>query len=132
MNEAHVTVIGWAVADPAYATTAGGVPFLSLRIGCTPRRYDRETGAWVDQETQFMTAICRRALADNVQASEIGRGTPVVVTGRLRVRQYERDGQWRTTVDIEAATLGHDLSRGTAEFTPMRRATLTDREPRAA
>ncbi|GGV30570.1 hypothetical protein GCM10010182_62380 [Actinomadura cremea] len=132
MNEAHVTVIGWAVAEPTYVVTANGAPFLSLRIGCTPRRYDRQTGEWIDQETQFMNAICRRTLADNVHASQIGRGTPVVVSGRLRVRQYERDGQWRTAVDIEAATLGHDLNRGTAEFTPTRRATLTEQEPRAA
>ena len=132
MNEAHVTVIGWAAADPTYVVTSGGVPFLSLRIGCTPRRYDRRTGEWADHETQFMNAVCRRALADNVQASGIRRGTPVIVTGRLRVRRYERDGQLRTAVDIEASTLGHDLTRGTAEFTPTRKAALTGQEPRAA
>lgn len=132
MNEAHVTVIGWIAAEPYYAITANGTPFLSLRVGCTPRRYDRQSGQWQDVDTMFLTVNCWRGLADNVNASEFQRGHPVLVTGRLRVRQYERDGQWRFSAEIEATTVGHDLSRGTADFRPVQRGAPTDEDRREA
>lgn len=121
MNEAHITVIGWLAADPYYTVTANGTPFLSLRVGCTPRRFDRQTGQWQDIDTMFLTVNCWRGLADNVNASDFKRGFPVLVTGRLRIRQYEKDGQWRFSAEIEATTLGHDLGRGTADFRPVLR-----------
>jgi single-strand DNA-binding protein len=133
VNEAHVTVIGWTAAEPYYTVTGNGTPFLSLRVGCTPRRYDRETGSWQDLDTMFLTVNCWRGLADNVNASDFRRGTPVLVTGRLRVRQYERDGQWRFSAEIEANTVGHDLGRGTADFRPVQRGgALTDEDRQAA
>jgi len=133
VNEAHITVIGWVAADPYYTVTANGTPFLSLRVACTPRRYDRETGQWQDLDTMFLTVNCWRALADNVHGSDLQRGQPVVVTGRLRIRQYEKDGQWRFSAEIEASTLGHDLNRGTAEFRPVHRGgALTEEDRREA
>jgi single-strand DNA-binding protein len=39
-----------------------------------------------------------------------------VVHGRLRERGYEVEGQRRTSLDIEATTVGHDLTRGVASF----------------
>ncbi|WP_242905373.1 single-stranded DNA-binding protein [Actinomadura terrae] len=121
MNEAHITIIGWIAAEPHYTVTTNGTSFLSIRVGCTPRRYDRDTGQWQDVDTLFVTVNCWRGLADNVNASEFQRGHPVLVTGRLRIRQYERDGQWRFSAEIEATTVGHDLSRGTADFRPVQR-----------
>ncbi|WP_433335239.1 single-stranded DNA-binding protein [Spirillospora sp. CA-294931] len=133
MNEAQITVSGWVAADPDYIVTANGTPFLSLRLGCTPRRYDRQTGMWQDIQTMFMTVNCWRGLADNLNASDIKRGHPLVVTGRLRIRQYERDGQWLFSAEIEAATVGHDLNRGTADFRPVQRGgALSDEDRREA
>ncbi|WP_067461099.1 single-stranded DNA-binding protein [Actinomadura macra] len=133
MNEAHITIIGWIAAEPYYSVTANGTPFLSLRVGCTPRRYDRQTGQWQDVDTMFLTVNCWRGLADNINASEFQRGHPVLVTGRLRIRQYERDGQWRFSAEIEATTVGHDLSRGTADFRPVHRGgALTDEDRQEA
>ncbi|XVQ09261.1 single-stranded DNA-binding protein [Spirillospora sp. CA-255316] len=133
MNEAQITVVGWLAAEPYFTVTGNGTPFLSLRVGYTPRRYDRQTGQWQDMETMFLTVNCWRSLADNVNASDLRRGHPVVVTGRLRIRQYERDGQWRFSAEVEATTLGHDLSRGTAAFRPVQRGgALSDEDRREA
>ncbi|WP_018658507.1 single-stranded DNA-binding protein [Actinomadura flavalba] len=122
MNEAHITLAGWTATEPFYRLTGGGVPWLSFRVGCTPRRFDRSSGDWHDGDTMFLSVNCWRALAENVYASELRRGHPVLVTGRLRIRQYEKDGDWRLSVEIEASTLGHDLTRGTATFHPRARA----------
>ncbi|WP_019630255.1 single-stranded DNA-binding protein [Actinomadura atramentaria] len=133
LNEAQITVTGWVAAEPFYSVTANGTPFVSLRVGCTPRRFDRQTGQWQDSDTMFLTVQCWKALADNVHASEFRRGYPVVVTGRLRIRQYEKDGVGRFAAEIDALTVGPDLNRGTADFRPVTRsAGLSEDERREA
>jgi single-strand DNA-binding protein len=130
MNDAHVTLVGWLAQDPFYTITQNGTAFVSLRVGCTPRRFDRQTGQWQDMDSMFLTVNCWRGLADNVNSSELRRGDPVVVTGRLRIRQYVKDEQLRFSAEIEASTLGHDLTRGTAEFRRVQRGGGTSTEDR--
>lgn len=132
MNEAHVTVIGWLAQDPFFTMTANGTPFLAMRVGCTPRRFDRQTGQWQDQESMFLTVNCWRALAENVNASDMKRGEPVVVTGRLRIREYVKDGRLRFSAEIEATTVGHDLSRGSASFRRIQRGLMTEQDRQEA
>lgn len=116
MNEAVVTVIGFVAQDPIFEVLASGTSLMSLRIGSTPRRYDREIGQWRDEDPMFLTVSCWRTLADNLQACELQRGDPVIVTGKLRIREYVKDGQRRFSAQVEATTVGHDLSRGIARF----------------
>src|SRR5262249_60434355 len=80
------------------------------------------TGEWGDGPTSFVTVLCWRALADNV-AMCLRKGEPVLVRGRLRVREYEgKDGSRGTETEIDASSVGHDLSRGVAHFSRTRRA----------
>jgi single-strand DNA-binding protein len=130
VNEAMITVVGFVAAEPRYEVLASGTSLLSLRIGSTPRRYDRDLGQWRDEEPMFMTATCWRSLADNLQASELKRGDPIIVTGRLRIREYTKDGQRRLSAQIEATTAGHDLSRGIARYQRSQRASASLPEDR--
>jgi single-strand DNA-binding protein len=116
VNEAVVTVIGFVAQDPIFEVLASGTSLMSLRIGSTPRRYDRDIGQWRDEDPMFMTVSCWRTLADNLQGCELQRGDPVIVTGKLRIREFVKDGQRRFSAQIEATTVGHDLSRGVARF----------------
>ena len=81
MNEAQITVVGWLAQDPYFTTTSNGHPYLALRVGCTPRRFDRQSGQFEDLPTMFLTVHCWRGLAENVNASAMHRGVPLVVTG---------------------------------------------------
>lgn len=132
MNDALITLVGFVAAEPRYEVLASGTSLMSLRIGSTPRRYDRELGQWRDEEPMFLTATCWRSLADNLQASELQRGDPVIVTGRLRIREYTKDGQRRLSAQIEATTVGHDLSRGIARFQRAQRAASLPEDRRQA
>jgi single-strand DNA-binding protein len=40
-------------------------------------------------------------------------------------KSYEKDGQRRSSYEMEAHSIGHDLARGTSEFTRPQRATPT-------
>lgn len=120
MQEGTVTVVGTAVSETKHHTTAEGHHVARFRIAVQPRRFDRASGKWVDQPSSFMSVVSWRALADNVGAS-INKGDPVVVSGRLRVREWESNGRQGTDVEIDATAIGHDLTRGTATFERARR-----------
>ncbi|MEU5403312.1 single-stranded DNA-binding protein [Streptomyces sp. NPDC005963] len=114
MNDTLVTVVGNAATQVEYRETAGG-GMARFRIAVTPRRWDKQSAAWIDGRTGFYTVFAWRSLAINL-AGSVSVGEPLVVHGRLRVREEEREGQRRTSVDIEAMAVGHDLTRGTAAF----------------
>ncbi|MFF8489263.1 single-stranded DNA-binding protein [Streptomyces albidoflavus] len=119
MNETMVTVVGNVATAPVYRESAHG-PMARFRMAATPRRWDRERQTWTDGATSFFTIWTTRQLASNVTAS-VTVGEPVIVQGRLRVRETERGGQQWTTAEIDAASVGHDLTRGTAAFRRVRK-----------
>ncbi|MFC8234791.1 single-stranded DNA-binding protein [Streptomyces sp. NPDC057284] len=114
MNETVVTLVGNAATGVEFRETATG-GMARFRFAVTARRWDREKQFWTDGHTSFYTVWAWRTLATNL-AGSVAVGEPLVVHGRLKVREEERDGQRRTFVDIEALAVGHDLTRGTAAF----------------
>jgi single-stranded DNA-binding protein len=50
------------------------------------------------------------------------------VTGRLRIREYAKNGNLRYSVVIEATTVGHDMSRGISRFERVSRGGTTTAE----
>jgi single-strand DNA-binding protein len=124
MNESFVTVVGNVVSDPISRPTKVGRPFASLRIASTTRRWDPEKRAFVDGSTNFLNVVAFNALAANVMTS-VKKGHPVIVYGRLRVNQWETEkGEPRTSAEIDAFTIGHDLTRGQVAFTKLTRTQL--------
>ncbi|GAC1326157.1 MAG: single-stranded DNA-binding protein [Mycobacteriales bacterium] len=120
MQQPPFTLVGNVVSDPQLRVTKDGVPVANFRMASTPSRYDGVAGQWRDGETIFMGVTCWRSMAQNVQAS-MHKGDPVVVTGKLAQHSFEgKDGQLRTSYEIEAIAVGPDLSRGTAKFTRTR------------
>ncbi|KOG90494.1 single-stranded DNA-binding protein [Streptomyces varsoviensis] len=115
MNEALVTVVGNVATAPDFKQAASGAPVSRFRLASTVRRFDRGRGEWVDGSTSFYTVWAWRSLASNVVAS-ISVGEPLVVQGKLRIQQGERDGKRWLSADIEAVAIGHDLARGTSAF----------------
>ncbi len=127
MNEGRVTVSGNVVTELRHVETQDGVHITSFRLASTPRRRDRRTQQWVDGSTSYYTVTCWRYLAQNVAAS-VRRGDPVVVTGDLRVREWADDERSGTNVEIDAVSVGHDLSRGVSRFQRVSRARVVTSE----
>jgi single-strand DNA-binding protein len=119
-NEAIVSVAGYIATDPLPSTSKTGTPMLKMRLAWTPRRLDRETNQWVDQPTCFAWVKCWRRLAENVNFS-MNKGDPIVVSGTLTISEYvSKEGARRTSVEITATAIGHDLSRGITAFRRQR------------
>ena len=115
MNETLVTIVGNVASTVTYAQTSAGVPVANFRMAATERRYDRGKGDWVDGDTNWVTVVAWRWLATNV-VSSVNKGDPIVVSGRLRVREWGEEAGRRSAVEIDARTVGHDLARGTSAF----------------
>ncbi|PBC77391.1 single-strand DNA-binding protein [Streptomyces sp. TLI_235] len=115
MNETLVTIVGNVASTVTYAQTPAGVPVANFRMATTERRFDRGAGDWVDGETSWVTVVAWRWLATNL-VSSVNKGDPVVVSGRLRVREWGEEDRRRTAVEIDARSVGHDLARGTSAF----------------
>ena len=127
MNETLVTVAGNVAGEPRFRVTAGGVRVASFRLASTERRFNKELGAWRDGDTVYYTVTCWRTMAENVSES-VQKGHPLVVHGRLHVSSYEKEGQTRTSVEIEARALGHDMSWGTTTFIKASAGASADRQ----
>lgn len=120
MNDTSITIVGNVVDEPKLRTTGSGVPVSSFRIASTSRRFDREAGAWIDNERLFANVTCWRTMAQNV-AGSLHKGQPVVVTGRFYCREYTKDETSRMSYELDAIAVGHDLARGSSQFTKVSR-----------
>lgn len=117
-----ITLTGLVATVPRHLTTGEGLHITSFRLASSQRRYDRASNAWVDGDTNWYTVSTFRRLAAGAAAS-VSKGDRIIVTGRLRMRDWKSTDKAGTTVEVDAEALGHDLNWGTATFTRSMAAT---------
>jgi single-strand DNA-binding protein len=126
-----ITVTGLVATTPRHIVTGDGLRITTFRLASTQRKFDRNEQKWVDADTNWFTITSFRQLATNVVGS-VQKGQRIVVTGRLRVRDWATEDKKGTNVEIDAEALGHDLSWGTATFTRSVAANLAESEAESA
>lgn len=109
------TVSGLVATTPRHLVTQEGLPITSFRLASSKRRFDRTKKIWVEGETNWFTITSFRQLAINT-ASSISKGDRIIVSGRLKIRDWDNGERTGTSVEVDAESLGHDLVWGTAEF----------------
>jgi single-strand DNA-binding protein len=127
MFDTPVTVIGNVITAPEWRrTTVTGTFVVTFKMASTSRRFDKERGVWVDGASLRVRVSCWRRLGENVSVS-LQLGDPVVVHGRLYSRDWTDDqGGRRTSYELDAIAVGHDLSKGVDKFARRRPAGATD------
>jgi single-strand DNA-binding protein len=114
-GDTPITVVGNLVADPELRFTASGQPVATFRVASTPRVRDNASGEWKDGDSLFLTCNVWRQAAENV-AESLQRGMRVIVTGRLKQRNYEtKEGDKRTVYEIEVDDVGPSLRNASAK-----------------
>ena len=119
-----ITVAGLVATTPRHLVTQDGLPITSFRLASSHRKFDRNQNKWIDGETNWFTVTSFRQLAIN-SAGSVAKGDRVIVTGKLRVRDWDNGERAGTSVEIEADGLGHDMTWGSSVFTR----TVLVREP---
>ena len=96
-------------ADPELRITTTGTTIARLNLAFNARKKDPGTGEWVDGDVFFVSATLFGSLAENACES-LGKGVEVVVSGRLKTRQWETDGgEKRTAVELLVDEVGPAL-----------------------
>ncbi|MEO6825853.1 MAG: single-stranded DNA-binding protein [Microbacteriaceae bacterium] len=115
MND-MMTTSGLVATEPRRTVTSEGLAITSFRLAASYRKFNRAKQEWEYGETNWYTVSAFRQLAANLAIS-LAKGDRVVVTGRLRIRQWQNNEKKGTQVDIDADAVGHDLNWGTSKFT---------------
>jgi len=98
-----ITAIGNLTFDPDFQVTANGISRCRLRIACNERK--KQDGEWVDGEPTFLDVTLWRGLAE-AAGDNFKKGQSIMVTGKLKVRNYEdKNGKKATAVEIEATDI---------------------------
>lgn len=120
MNEPILTLVGNLAGDPELRFTTSGIAVCKLRMAQTPRD-KTPANEWVDGEPWWQDVTCWREMAENV-AETLHRGDRVVVTGRMKQREYEaKDGTKRRVHELEADAVGPDLRYAQAKISKVAR-----------
>src|SRR2546430_4031545 len=127
MFDTPVTVVGNVLTAPEWRrTTTTGTFVVTFKVASTSRRYDKDRGVWVDGDCLRVRVSCWRRLGENVSVS-VQLGDPAVVHGRLYSRDWlDEQGNRRTSYELDAVLIGHDLSNGVDKFARRKAACATD------
>ena len=112
-----ITLTGLVATEPRHLTTGDGLPLTSFRLASS-----QEPG-----DTNWYTVVAAGRLAANA-AQSIHKQDRVIVTGRLRIRDWATTDRAGISVEVDADAIGHDLYWGTSQYT--RNTTQTEEQSR--
>lgn len=103
----NYSMTGLVATTPRHLITQEGLPITSFRLAS-----QTDDGSI----TNWFTITSFHTLAVNT-AGSISKGDRVVVSGILKVRDWDNGERSGTSVEIDADSIGHDLNYGRSEFT---------------
>lgn len=98
----QVILVGNVGVDPKCGVSQGGKSYASLTVATT-EKYKNKIGDYVES-TQWHNVSAFGFLADVVN-ERVGKGSTVLVIGKLEYEKYVKDGVERTAAKIVANTL---------------------------
>ena len=127
MYDTVITMCGNVLTAPEWRrTTNTGTYVMTFRFASTSRRLDRATNQWIDGDSLRVKVACWRTLGQNAFDS-IQLGDPLIIHGRIYSRDWvDGNGNKRTSYELDAISMGHDIARGVSHFARRKPAGATD------
>jgi len=97
-----VTLIGRLGKDPELRSTPMGSAVCSFTMA-TSENYKDKSGEW-KEETEWHSVVAWNNLAERV-AKILRKGSKVYIEGKLKTREYEKEGIKRYKTEIYALTM---------------------------
>ncbi len=120
-GETVITVVGNITDDPELRFTPSGAAVANFTVASTPRTLNKQSNEWEDGEALFLRCSIWRQAAENV-AESLQKGARVIVQGRLKARTWEtREGEKRTSFEVDVDEIGPSLKWATAKVTRAQR-----------
>lgn len=93
----RVILLGNLTRDIEIKHLQSGMSVAEIGIAVNDRRKD-QSGAWIE-ETTFVDVTLWGRTAE-VAAEYLGKGSPILIEGRLKLDQWEKDGQKRSKMRV--------------------------------
>jgi single-strand DNA-binding protein len=108
MADNSVTIVGNLTREPELRFTNTGRGMAQFGVAVNRRWQNRQSGEW-EEQVSFFNVTAWGDLGENCAAS-LGKGSRVIVNGRLEQRSYEtQQGEKRSVVEIIADEVGPSL-----------------------
>ena len=86
-------------ADPEMTVSPNGTQIAKMRVVTNGRRM--VDGNWEDTDTSWWSVTAFGRTADAV-CNKVRKGDLVIITGKIKQRDWEKDGVKRTTAEVTA------------------------------
>ena len=95
----RVILVGNLTSEIDLRSTQGGTAVCDVSLAVNDRRKS-QTGEWIE-ETTFVDVTLWGRTAE-VAAEYLGKGSPILIEGRLKLDTWETDGQKRSKLKVVA------------------------------
>jgi len=99
---APITITGRLGADPELKVSSNGSALATFRMVSNGRRMVE--GTWEDTDTTWWSVTAFGRTAEAV-ASSCTKGQQIVVIGKVKAREWEKDGVKQTRMEVVADTV---------------------------
>lgn len=94
----HIVITGNLVSDPQLRATTSGTQILNFRIASNHAVKNRQTGEW-ESVADYVSCVVLGARAEPLSRI-LAKGRKVCVSGQLRYREWESEGQRHSMHEI--------------------------------
>lgn len=81
--------------------TVNGAKVANIQVGVTEKGYTTSEGKKVEDRTDWFYVVAWRGLAEVIEKF-VGKGDKLYIDGRMKSRQYEKDGVKKTAWELYA------------------------------
>lgn len=114
MSLNRAEIIGNIGAEPNVKEFSDGGMVCNVTIATTEKGYTTKDGRKVEERTEWHNVTFRGGLA-KVVGKYAHKGDKVYVSGKLKTRQYEKDGQTKYVTEIVAESFEFMQSKGNGQ-----------------
>ncbi len=113
MPDNTITIVGNLTDDPELRFTSNGDPWVTFTVAVNGRK--KVGDDWEDKLEGFFRCSAWRGMAENI-AESFGKGTRVILTGKLQQRSWEDDeGNKKYAIEIVTDDIGPSMKWATAQ-----------------
>jgi single-strand DNA-binding protein len=94
----RVIVMGNLTRDVEVRYLQSGMAVADIGIAVNDRRKNQQTGEWIEEVTFVDVTLWGRTA--EVAGEYLGKGSPIFIEGRLKLDQWEKDGQKHSKLKV--------------------------------
>lgn len=102
-------------ADPIVKAFENGGKVANFNVGVTERGYKTQNGVVVPEHTEWFRCVVKSNGLSGVVEQYVKKGNKVMIVGKHKTREYEKDGQKSTITELIVEELELLTPKGQAD-----------------